>query len=594
MKDFIKYTFASILGVFIAAIIASFLLMSMLVAMLSMSKETVEIKNNSILMLKLNKPIVERSVEDPLNGFEFKGFSLASDDGLDVILESIDKAKNDDNIKGIYLYPNYISAGYATVEEIRNALIKFKESGKFVYAYADALSQKAYYLVSVADKIAINPKGMLEFHGLASNVVFYKEALSKLGVEMEVIRHGKFKAAVEPFITDHMSPESRLQTEMYLNGIWSKITNDISSSRSISIERLNEIADSTTTFIKAEKYVENKLVDTLLYKDQVIEQLKELAELEESENVRVITPNKYIKTNANNNTKYSSNRIAVIYADGAIDVSADTGINSEELSKTIRKARKDSNVKAIVLRVNSPGGSAYGSEIIWREVELAKQEKPVVVSMGDYAASGGYYISCAANKIFAENTTLTGSIGIFAQIPNASELFTNKLGLTQDFVSTNKNSAMLSTGGIIPALTKPLSDFERNQLQNYIEYGYDTFISRVAQGRNTTKENIDSIGQGRVWAAEDALKIGLIDTIGTLNNAIEYAANLAEISDYKIRKLPELDDPFQSIFKSVNNETKTYFLKKELGIDFKTYSFLKESINKGGIMAQMPYIEIVE
>lgn len=588
MKNFFKLTCASMLGFLIAGFVGIFILMTSLVGMLSLGEDTPEVEYGSMLMLKLNGPIVERGEENPFSGLEFRGFEFPSETGLDHILESIEKAKRDDRIKGIYLCPSVIMAGYGTVEEIRNAILDFKESGKVVYAYADALTQKSYYLVSAADSVMLNPKGMLEFQGLSSSVTFYKEALAKIGVKMDIIRHGKFKSAVEPFLNNEMSTESRLQMQKLLDSTWEQIITAISESRGISVDELNRLADETTVFSPADYLLENNLIDGLLYKDVVLSQLKQLCGISMSEDVPVITPNDYAKVIVEDEREYTRDRVAVIYAEGGIDMSTE-GILSEKLSKTIREARLDKQVKAIVLRVNSPGGSAYGSEVIWREVELANEIKPVVVSMGNYAASGGYYISCAAREIFAESTTLTGSIGIYAQLPNASELMTEKLGLNQEFVYTNENSVLLPTGSLIPALSRPMTDFERKKLQGYIEYGYDTFITRVSAGRSMTKEDVDKIGQGRVWSATDALEIGLVDSIGTIKDAIARAAELAELDNYRVRKLPELKDPFENLMKSFGTQAKNYFIKDELGADYKKYEYLKEAIKQGGIMARMPF-----
>ncbi len=578
------------LGIFLASIVGLFLLVSSLVTLASFGESTPEVKSNSMLMLKLNKPIVERAESNPWGDLdiEFKGFDFSSDLGLDQILESIEYAKTDNNIKGIYLNPSIIMAGFATVEEIRTALEDFKTSGKFVYAYVEMLDVKSYYLCSVADKIILNPQGSIDFSGLSGSVSFYKEALAKLGIQMDVIRHGKFKSAVEPFTTDHMSAESKEQMQKYLDRIWNELLAKISTSRKLSIDELNNIADSTTLFEGAEKLVSLGLVDSLLYKDQVLGELNKLTGNTDNKGIPVISPDKYAKTIVPGEGEYNRDRIAVIYADGGIDISTD-GIDSEKLAKTIREARKDEAIKAIVLRVNSPGGSAYGSEQVWREMKLAKEAKPVVVSMGDYAASGGYYIACAASEIYAESTTITGSIGIFAQIPNASELLTDKLGITQDFVGTNENSVFLPSGALVPALSRPMTNFERQKLQQYIEKGYDTFISRVAEGRNISKEAVDSIGQGRVWAAPDALEIKLIDHIGTLNMAINKAAELAKLESFRIRKLPELEESFSFVLKDASAKAQTWVLKHELGNDYKTYTYIKQAVSQSGVLTLMPY-----
>jgi protease-4 len=582
MRNFLKYTLATIVGVIISGIIGFLILIGIFSAMLSFSDKPVVVKDNSVLILDFKKEIVERTADNPLDGLSVPYLGSTGQMGLDDILACIEKAKTDDKIKGIYLNPSVIRAGMATVEEIRQALIDFKESGKFIYAYGDAYSQKAYYLVSVADKVALNPQGMLELRGLSSNRTFYKNAMEKFGVEMQIIRHGKFKAAVEPFMLDKMSEENKLQTRTYLNSIWSQMVTGIAESRGLSTEKINQLADSVALFMPAENLVKSGLVDTLIYKDELISKLKELTGIEEKDDVPAIGVEKYAKVPAAANGKFARSKIAVIYAEGEIDGGDTGGINSEKLSRTIREARRDSSIKAIVFRVNSPGGSAYGSEVIWREVKLAKEAKPVVVSMGDVAASGGYYISAAADTIMADRTTITGSIGIFGVFPNIGELLNDKIGITSDAVGTNANS------NLIP-IDRPLTRFERAKLQAFIERGYDTFIGRVAEGRSITKEQVDEIGQGRVWASTDAKERGLVDLYGGVNDAIKLAAQMCGLEDYRITQLPKLPDPLQELMKELTGEAKTFFMKQELGDQYKIYRQLKEAVNARGIMARMPY-----
>ncbi|RKD92695.1 signal peptide peptidase SppA [Mangrovibacterium diazotrophicum] len=582
MKDFLKYMLATIVGLIIAGIVGFFLLIGVFSAIMSYTDKPVVVEDNSVLILDFKNEIVERAANTPFDDFSFNGFYSSGKTGLDNILESIEKAKTDDQIKGIYLCPSGIQAGVATVEEIRKALIDFKESGKFVYAYGDSFSQKAYYLVSVADQIALNPQGMLELKGLSSVRTFYKKALEKLGVEMQIIRHGKFKAAVEPFIREDMSPENKLQTQTYLNSVWSAMVEDIAASRKLSPEAINQLADSVTMFMPAEELVKAGLIDTLMYKDEMINTLKELTGIDMEDDVPAIGVDKYAKVPASSGKGLIRDKIAVIYAEGDIDGTDTDGIKSEALSRTIREARRDSSIKAIVLRVNSPGGSAYGSEVIWREVKLAKETKPVIVSMGDVAASGGYYISAAADTIMADRTTITGSIGIFGMIPNAGELLNDKLGITEDVVSTNANSDLLS-------VTRPLTGFERSKMQAYIERGYDTFIGRVADGRTMTKEQVDEIGQGRVWASSNAKEIGLVDLYGGVTDAVKLAAQMAKLEDYRITKLPKLKDPLEELLKDLTGEAQSFFMERELGDQYKLYEQLKNVVNSKGILARMPY-----
>lgn len=587
MRNFLKYTLATIVGVIISGIIGFLVLIGIFSAMLSFSDKPVVVEDNSVLMLDFKKEIVERAVDNPFDGFAIPYVGSTGQMGLDDILACIEKAKTNDQIKGIYLTPSLIRAGMATIEEIRNALIDFKESGKFIYAYGDTYSQKAYYLVSVADKVALNPQGMLEMQGLSTNRVFFKHALEKIGVEMQVVRHGKFKAAVEPYMLDKMSEENKLQTLTYLNSIWSQMVDGIAESRGLSTEKVNQLADSVTLFMPAEELVKNGLIDTLLYKDELINQLKELTGTDEDDDIPAIGVEKYAKVPAAEPGKFTRDKIAVIYAEGEIDGTDAGGINSEKLSRTIREARRDSSIKAIVLRVNSPGGSAYGSEVIWREVKLAKETKPVIVSMGDVAASGGYYISAAADTIMADRTTITGSIGIFGVIPNYGELMNDKLGITTDAVGTNANSDLLST-------SRPMTNFERAKLQTYIERGYDTFIGRVADGRAISKEQVDEIGQGRVWASTDAKERSLVDLYGGVNDAIKLAAQMCGLEDYRITKLPKLPDPLEELMKELTGEARAFFMEEELGDQYKIYQKLKAAANTKGIMARMPYDITIE
>jgi protease-4 len=584
MKEFFKFMLASILGIMIAGILLLFITIGIISAMVSVSDKPSQIQANSVLFMKFDHQIVDRAKNNPLEGLDFGMFQGVKTVGLNDILDCIRKAKTDDNIKGIYLNPMDIQAGMATVEEIRAALKDFKTSGKFVYAYGEYLSQKAYYLVTVADSLILNPQGSVDFRGLGGERSFYKKALEKLGVEVQIVRHGKFKAAVEPFLLDKMSDENRLQTETYLNSLWNEMLGDISASRNMSFDELNYIADMVATFRKADFAKQKNLVDGLKYKDQVIDDLKKLTGTSEKDDVKVVEIQKYVKVPEQREQKgLVRHKIAVIYASGSIDASvSEEGIKSEELSKAIREARRDSSIKAIVLRINSPGGSAYGSEVIWREVKLAAETKPVIASMGDVAASGGYYIACAADSILADRTTITGSIGIFGMIPNVQKLMTDKLGITQDVVITNEHSDMIS-------LTRPMSTFERNLMQQYVEDGYDTFISRVAEGRKMDKTAIDEIGQGRVWAAPNAKEIKLIDAYGGLTDAINMAKKMANLDSYRIVNLPKQKDPFEELMKGFSGSARASFMKDEMGENYKYYEQLRSIISQKGILARMPY-----
>lgn len=588
MKEFFKFTLASIVGIMIAGLLLLFVTIGIISAMVSSADQTVQIQSNSVLLLKFDYQIVDRAKNNPLEGLDFGMFQGVKTVGLNDMLDCIRKAKTDDNIKGIYLNPMDIQAGMATVEEIRSALKDFKTSGKFVYAYGEFLSQKAYYLVTVADSVMLNPQGSVDFRGLGGERSFYKKALEKLGVEVQIVRHGKFKAAVEPFLLDKMSDENRLQTETYMKSIWNEMLVDISASRNMGFDELNDIADMVATFRKADFVKQKNMVDGLKYKDQVIDDLKKLTGTSERDDVKAVEIQKYVKVPEQREHKgLAREKIAVIYASGSIDASvSEEGVNSEELSKAIREARRDSSIKAIVLRINSPGGSAYGSEVIWREVKLAAETKPVIASMGDMAASGGYYIACAADSILADRTTITGSIGIFGMIPNAQKLMTDKLGITQDVVTTNEHSDMIS-------LTRPMSVFERDLMQQRIEDGYDTFISRVAEGRKMDKTAVDAVGEGRVWAATNAKEIKLIDAYGGLTDAINLAKKMANLDNYRIVNLPKLKDPFEELLKEFSGSARVSFMKDEMGEGYKYYEQLRSMISQKGILARIPYdIEI--
>jgi len=584
MKQFLKFTLASVVGIMIAGLLLLFITIGIITAMVSGSEEPVKSESNSVLLLKFDHQIVDRARKNPLEGLDFGLFQSEKTVGLNDMLDCIRKAKTDHNILGIYLNPSDILAGMATVEEIRSGLKDFKTSGKFIYAYGEAFSQKAYYLSTVADSLVVNPQGSVDFRGLGGEATFYKKGLEKLGVEVQIIRHGKFKSAVEPYLLEKMSPENRLQTETYLKSLWNEMLTDISASRKMGIDELNDIADAVATFRRADFAKQKNLVDRLKYKDQVIDDLKKLTNTSAKDDVRAIDIYNYIKVPDINGPKsLARKKIAVIYASGEIDGGTSTdGIQSEELSKTIREARRDSSIKAIVLRINSPGGSAYGSEVIWREVKLAAATKPVIASMGDVAASGGYYIACAADTIMADRTTITGSIGIFGMIPNFQNLLTNKLGITQDVVTTNEHSDMIS-------VTRPMSAFERDLMQQMIESGYDTFVSRVAEGRKMEKTAVDDIGQGRVWAAPNAKEIKLIDVYGGLTEAIELAKKMAKLDSYRIVNLPKLKDPLEELMKEFTGSAKAKFMKDELGETYKYYDLLRGAVAQQGILARIPY-----
>ncbi|PWE00413.1 signal peptide peptidase SppA [Marinilabilia rubra] len=585
MKKFLKYTLAVIVGslVSVGILMIGFIIMVGIFA--AAGQEEVTVKDNSLLVLKLDGPIVERTPDDPFAQIMSEFTGEAAPIGLNKILASIKKASRDKRIKGIYLESGVIMAGHATIEEIRNALLEFKEkSGKFVISFAPVYSQKSYYLATAADKIYLPPAGMLQFQGLSSQRTFFKGTLEKLGVEMQVFRHGQFKSAVEPFTRTEMSEAARLQTQTYVQSMWDHIAAKVAKERNLSTEALNTTANKAPWLQPDEFLVEAGLLDELKYKDQVLKELKDSVSIDYSKDLNSIDISKYAKAYVPDDKRgISKNKIAVIYAQGAID-SGQEGINSEDLSRTIRQARRDSSIDAVVLRINSPGGSGMGSEIIWREVKLTTETKPLIVSMGDLAASGGYYIAAPADAIVAHPNTLTGSIGVFGLIPNVKGLL-NKVGITTDGVKTNKFSDL-------PSIDRPFRPEEKELMQAYIENFYDVFLQRCAEGRSTTKAAIDEIGQGRVWSGENAIDINLVDVLGGIDTALEIAAEKADIKDdYRVVELPKLLSPFEQLMKDLTGNASAFMKNIIWGQSeyleiLNTVESLKESYP---IQARVPY-----
>lgn len=585
MKQFLKFTLAAaaglLLGVFSIIIIFSILAAS------GDSKE-VQLDKPHVLRLELNGEIQDR-VED----MSFDLSEITGQDvnilGLNDILANIKKAKTDENIKGIYIEIGMISAGFATREEIRNALLDFKESGKFITTYSEIYTQGSYYLASVADYICMYPEGGMELRGLNSTIPFFTNALKKMGIEPQVIRHGKFKSAVEPFMLTEMSDENREQIETYMGSIWEHFLKNVASDRKLTRDRLNEMAENLE-IQTTEDAVRLGLVDSLFYRDQFQNHLANLMEQENYDDINFISLKKYNKVkNENARDKFKKEKVAVIYAQGEIQSGegSETVIGSERISKAIRKARKDEKVKAIVLRVNSPGGSALASDVIWREMKLANEEKPVVVSMGDVAASGGYYIACASDKIYASPNTITGSIGVFGIMPNIEELMTDKIGITFDNVKTNKFADLGS-------VNRPLTQEEYDIIQKGVVDVYNTFTSKVAEGRDMSQENVDDIGQGRVWSGTNAMDINLIDEYGGLEAAVAGAAELAELEDYRIYELPEQKDPFQELLEQLEEDMQTSWIKYQLGDQYKYYKTIQDIKHLKGVQARMPYQFVID
>lgn len=584
MKEFFKFVFASMLGFILSFFVVCLLLILAVTAMVSSAAKDGKVipSANSIMHVSLDYPIKERTDKNPFSELNFMGFENKKTLGLNEILEAIKEAESDDHIKGIYLDASSLAAGFASIEEIRNALLDFKKSGKFILAYSEVYSQGAYYLATAADKIYVNPEGMIDFRGLSSEIMFFKGALDKLEIEAQIIKVGTYKSAVEPFILDKMSDANKVQVNSFLGSMYDHFISEVSKSRKIPKSVLLNVADSAKIRSPKDALV-YKMIDGLKYKDEVLDELKTRLDIDKKKDLKSVSIEEYSPSN-DETEEASSNRIAIIYANGEImsGEGNDETIGSERISRAIRKARTDDKVKAIILRVNSPGGSALASDVIWRETILAKKVKPVIVSMGDLAASGGYYIACAADTIFAQPNTITGSIGVFGIIPNMQKFFNNKLGITFDGVKTSK-FADLGT------VSRPLSDAEKMIFQNEVNKTYDTFTKKVADGRKKSQSYIDSIGQGRVWSGKEALANGLVDKLGNIDDAIASAARKAKIKDYKLVSYPAQVDPLKSLFEHSADKVKSYFVKRELGESYFYYEQLKSAINLTGVQTRMPY-----
>jgi protease-4 len=571
MKQFFKFVLASMVGIAVMGILFVIFAVVIIAGIIaSSSDKTVDVDAGSVLNISFNAAITERTPNNPLAGlFDDADKSI----GLNDILANIRKAKTDNNIKGIFLNESDVTPGQASSEEIRNALIDFKSSGKFIIAYAEVYSQSFYYLASVADKVYVNPKGIFLFNGFNQQVTFLKGALDKLGIEVQILKVGTYKSAVEPFFLTKMSPANRLQVTSYLGSLYDHFLTEIAQSRHINKDSLAGIANDMKVRFP-EDALKYKLIDGLKYKDEVLDELKRLTGVAYKDKLKSVTIGDYTKAEADKKSRSdkndSKNRIAIVYASGEIagGEGDENSIGSERLSKALREVRLDDRVKAVVLRVNSPGGSSIASDVIWREVMLTKKVKPIIVSMGDYAASGGYYISCAADSIFAEPNTITGSIGIFALLPNMQKFFNDKLGVTFDGVNTGKYSD-------IGDISRPLTPEERAILQNEVDHGYDEFTKAVAAGRHKTQAYINSIGQGRVWTGEQAIQNGLVDRLGTIDDAIRSAAKEAGIKNYKLVPYPEQKSFLSKFGLDMSSEMKAHFVKSELGDNFQFYQELK-------------------
>lgn len=584
MKDFFKYVFATVVGIVISTVVLFILFFVILIgAITSFSEDKkVEVKSNTVLYLDLDQPIIERTPENSLSGLPIFGSGEEKAIGFNDLIKALNAAKTDDNIKCIYINVSAPNAGMATMLEVRNAIIDFKKSKKPIIAYSEIYTQGAYYLASAADKVYLNPQGALEFKGFSSELTFFKGALDKLGIEAQIIRVGNYKSAVEPFIATKMSDYNRKQVTAYVSGLYSTFLQGISETRNISTDSLMMIANDYK--IKQPKdALAFKMVDALKYKDEVLDELKQITEKDKKSSISTVNINDYFN-NLPKEILTGSSKVAVIYANGDIvgGEGSDEQIGSERISRAIRKARLDDKIKAIVLRVNSGGGSALASDVIWREVILTKKTKPVIASFGDVAASGGYYIGCAADSIFVQPNTITGSIGVFGIIPNLQNLLNNKLGITFDGVKTSQYADIMTT-------TRPLTSGERFIIQNDVNHVYDSFITKVADGRKKTKAQVDSIGGGHVWIGTDAVKIGLADRLGSFKDAITAAAKKAKIQDYKVVEYPEKIDPIKSFLANAKENISIYYTQKELGENYLIYKKMQNAIKNSGIQARMDY-----
>lgn len=587
MKDFFKFTLATVTGIVLSSIVLFIISIVTFFGIVSSTETETVVKKNSVMMLDLNGSLVERTQENPLGILSQLAGDESNTYGLDDILSSIKKAKENKDIKGIYVQATSLSSSYASLQAIRNALADFKESGKFIIAYGDSYTQGLYYLSSVADKVLLNPKGMIEWRGIASTPIFYKDLLQKLGIEMQIFKVGTYKSAVEPFISTEMSPANREQVTAFIGSIWSQVVEGVSTSRKITPDSLNAYADRMLMFYPSELSVTCGLADTLVYQNDVRDYLKTLVKVNKDDHLPVLGLDDMINVKKNVPKDKSGSIVAVYYASGEItdqstSAASEDGIVGTKMIRDLRKLKDDDDVKAVVLRVNSPGGSAFASEQIWHAVKELKEKKPVIVSMGGYAASGGYYISCVADTIVAEPTTLTGSIGIFGMVPNVKGL-TEKVGLTYDVVKTNKYADF---GNIM----RPFNEDEKTLMQMMVTQGYDTFVTRCADGRHMTKEAIEKIAEGRVWTGEAAKKLGLVDELGGIDKALEIAVKKADIENYTVISYPDKKDFFSILLETKpGNYIETRLLKSQLGEYYKGFNLLKNLEERSMIQARVPF-----
>ncbi len=581
MKNFLSSLLATILGILIITVAGILILTGIIAA--STAKEVPDVEENSILVARFNGPIPDRADDNPISRL-FSGTPVGTEVlGLNQILKTVEKAKGDENIEGIFLNLTSVPAGATMIGEVRNALSDFKESGKFVYAYADNYTQGTYYLASVADSVFMTPEGMFLFSGLNAELTFFKDALDKLGVDVQVIKHGSYKSAMETLTRESLSDENREQIEGYITAIWGKMVSDIAESRGISVEALNRMADNLSS-LEPSKLMESGMIDGLIYYDEMLSLLKKKTGVEEDDDLESVRITRYKDVPVKENKEFTRDKVAVVYGMGMVlDGDAPEGyIGSERIARAIRKARKDESVKAIVFRINSGGGSVTASDVIYREMMLAAREKPVVASMGSVAASGGYYIAAPADTILASSSTITGSIGVIFALPNMEELLNEKLGITIDGVRTNEHSDIFS-------VSDPLDPEERAIIQNMVDKSYESFVNLVAENRGMSFEEVDAIAGGRVWSGEDALELGLIDLIGGLDRSIAVAAEMAGLDNYRLQSLPVIEDPFTMLMRELSGGAVKKAVRRELGSDYELYRKIRDIRHIEGLQAIMPY-----
>lgn len=584
MKQFFKFMFASMLGtILVFALMTFFFFMVMVISIASIGAEKVStVSPGTVLKLTFDYTIPERTVFDPMGNFPFS-VSLREKPGLNEIVQSLRKARYDGNIKGIYLsLDNVIIGGTASLEAIRRELLEFKKSGKFIIAYGASVSQRGYYLGSVADKIYIAPLGSLDFKGLSVEYTFFKNTLNKLDIEPQIFQYGKYKSAVEPFKLDKMSEENRRQTSELIVSVYDHILRNIEKERDIPYAELDKIADGALVRTP-EDALRLNLIDALKYEDEVIGELKGKAGSTASGRLRTVSLEDYVHVKSEENYS-AANKIAVVYAVGEIQNGKgnDETIGSDNIVRAIRAARENKNVKAVVMRINSPGGDALVSDLIWREVTLTRSKKPFIVSMGNVAASGGYYIACAADRIVAEPNTITGSIGVFGLIPNMQGFFNNKLGITFDRVNTGRHSDYITT-------TRPLNAEEKAIIQGEIDRIYKAFVTKVSDGRNKSFDQIHEIAQGRVWTGLQAKQNGLVDTLGGLNTAVSIAAAKAGVKNYSIIEYPKPKGPFETFFENISSEAQSRYLEYKLGEYYRYYKTVEQLSDIQGIKTRLPF-----